>query len=68
MQSYLCYVHTPDSMTPQLRIVGAETRECLIEAMTGLLSEWPDFELLDVYDQKDRLVLRMSQGGDPHIS
>ena len=60
MRSYICYVHTPSKTTPHMRILNADTKESFAEALQELISEWPGFEAVDVYDEADRLVLRMA--------
>ncbi len=58
--AYICYVHTPAAMTPHMRVVTVAAQEDLPRAIQDLLGEWPRFELIDVYDETDRLVLRMA--------
>lgn len=67
MQFYVCYVHTPSTMTPQMRVVMADGKEGLLDAMNELMGEWPRFDLLDVYDANDLLVMRLGQWGGTGI-
>jgi hypothetical protein len=60
MRSYICYVHTPAAMTPHMRVVTVAAQEDFTKAIKDLLEQWPRFELIDVYDETDRLVLRMA--------
>jgi hypothetical protein len=58
MRDYFCYIHTAGSLTPELRVVCTDLRS-LPDVLVLEMREWPQFEMLDVYDSADRQVLRV---------
>lgn len=61
MNSYACYVHLAGEKTPQLRFLNSDGGAALVQAVGGLVHEWPDFTLIDVRDDTDRTVVRYLQ-------
>jgi hypothetical protein len=53
MKPYLFYVHVPSALTPHLRVFNVDGRDELAKLITAALREWPDFELIDIYDAEN---------------
>ena len=58
MKSYACYVHLPGAETPHLRFVRSEG---WVQAVDDLIRQWPDFELINLWDGADRLLASYTQ-------
>jgi hypothetical protein len=58
VRTYSCYIHRHSSMTPQRRMLICESQEILIEDIRGLIGDWPQHDVVEIYDETDRLVLR----------
>lgn len=65
MKSYICYIHTPNSLTPQMRVVTVGHDRDVPEAILDALEEWPHFEVIDVYNERDEAILHLAAGDGP---
>jgi hypothetical protein len=57
-RTFICYIHKPGIMTPELRIVACEAHDSLVEVIAAESRTWPDFDLIEVYDEEDKRLLR----------
>jgi hypothetical protein len=58
MRTYFCYVHTPHSLTPHLRIVSTAL-ETLSAAIAGAARDWPARTLVEIFNDADQLLFRL---------
>jgi hypothetical protein len=64
-QTFLCYLHKPGALTPDLRIVSCRSREKLPDAIMVELPTWGQFEMIDVYDERDRRLFSFTESPRP---
>lgn len=62
MKDFFCYIHTPGCLTPELRVVSGELKT-LHDILIVEMRQWPEFEVLDVYDAADHQILRIGARG-----
>lgn len=62
-KTFLCYLHKPSTITPELRVVACASEAELPDAIVAELPTWGELELIDVYDADDEQVLRVSPHG-----
>jgi hypothetical protein len=62
MKDFFCYIHTPGCLTPELRVVSGELKT-LHDILIVEMRQWPEFEVLDVYDAADHQILRIGAHG-----
>jgi hypothetical protein len=64
-KTFVCYLHKPDTPTPELRIVSCGDGEGIAEVIAAKMPVWPAFDLLEVFDEQDNPILRLSSGARP---
>jgi len=64
-RTFLCYLHKPDTFTPEFRIVACETEEMLPEALQTQLPSWGAYNAIDVYNEADQMIFRFNRDGRP---
>ncbi len=62
MKDFFCYIHTPGSLTPELRVVSSDLKS-LPDVLITEMKQWPEFEVLDIYDAADHQILRVGAEG-----
>jgi hypothetical protein len=63
LKTYFCYIHQRGQLTPELRVVSSPTEDDLPDVIFAALPQWPPFEIIDVYDEGDCSILRLSWDG-----
>jgi hypothetical protein len=58
MQSFTCFLHTAGAQTSDLRGMSCE-KAGLLTALAASLRQWPAFDMVDVYDHRDRPLLQL---------
>lgn len=49
MDVFYCLIHTPEAITPELRVLAAETEHEAVRGLDAVAREWPRLERLDLY-------------------
>jgi len=62
-KTFTCYLHRPDSFTPELRIVACEADDMLPDVIQAELPSWGAFDAIEVYDDVDQPILRFTRDG-----
>ena len=62
-KTFTCYLHKPDTFTPELRVVACETEEMLPDAIQAEMPSWGAFDAIEVYDDVDRPIFRFTRDG-----
>jgi hypothetical protein len=62
-RSFICYIHKPGVMTPELRVISCDSDEpgVLVDSIWEHVTEWPDFEMVEVYDENDTPLMRLER-------
>jgi hypothetical protein len=63
LNTYFCYIHQRGKLTPELRVLSSPTEDDLPDVIFAALPQWPPFEIIEVYDEGDRSILRLSWDG-----
>lgn len=63
MSNYFCYIHRTAALVPEMRVLNVEGASDLPEAVLAAIHEWPRFDFLDIYDDRDQSVLRVMGSG-----
>jgi hypothetical protein len=63
--TFLCYLHKPGALTPELRVVTSPSLDDLPDAISNALPAWGDFEMIDVYDDSDHRLFSFSESPRP---
>ena len=61
-KTFVCYLHRSDAPTPELRVVSCGDDEGVAEVISAQMRVWPAFDLVEVFDDQDNRVLRLSSG------
>ena len=63
-KTFLCYLHKPDSLAPELRVIACESGAELPDAIVAELPTWGEWEMIDVYDTDlDEPLIRVTPSG-----
>jgi hypothetical protein len=60
-RTFLCYLHKLGALTPELRVVACPSRDELPDAIMAELPTWGQFEMIDVYDDKDHRLFSFTE-------
>ena len=62
-KNFVCHIHKPGVMAAEIRVIVCDRTEniALAEAILAHIPTWPDFELIDVYDDEDKRLLRFDK-------
>lgn len=62
MEPFYCLIHTPEVMTPELWVLGADNQRDAIRELEAVKRKWPRLERLELFQGEQRL--RTFQGAD----
>jgi hypothetical protein len=60
-KTYLCYLHKPGVIIPELRVIASASAEDLPDAIMAELPTWGEFEVIDVYDERDHRLFSFTE-------
>lgn len=63
--TFLCYLHKPGAMTPELRVVTCRSLDDLPDMISRELPTWGEFETIDVYDERDHRLFSFTESPRP---
>jgi len=59
-KTFTCYIHKPGVLTPELRVVACPSEDSLKDTILLQMRTWPQFELVEVFDEADKPVYRFA--------
>lgn len=63
LKSFVCYLHRPGEMTPQVRVFTCEDEGFLPQAFLTQMRAWPVCDVIEVYDAEGAPILRFTADG-----
>jgi hypothetical protein len=61
-KSFLCYLHKPGVLAPELRVIACEREQDLPDQILAELPEWGEFDKIDVYTDANSLMFSFTSG------
>ncbi len=62
-RTFMCYVHKPKHVTPELRVISCNGDGELRAVIDAERSTWGPHEMIEVYDDGDHPLFRLSNTG-----
>jgi len=62
-KSFVCYLHKPGSIAPDLRVISCDGEQVLTKAIMAELPMWGPFHMIEVYDDADHALFRLTNDG-----
>jgi hypothetical protein len=62
-RTFVCYLHKPGFMAPDLRVISCDGEDLLTKALMAELPMWGPFHMIEVYDDADHPLFRLTNDG-----
>ena len=62
-KTFMCYVHKPDHVTPELRVISCEAEGNLRATINAERPTWGPYDMIEVYDDGDHPLFRLTNTG-----